>query len=146
MHDNVEPIEPTDRTDASLLLRLEHAIADLLTDASTPEEFFEPLLAAIGSALGWPVGAVWTLPERPDDEQAGLRCAVVWHNSDDDVAEFAAASYRLTLPSGAGLPGRVWSTGKPLVLPDVVADGNVQRPDGTTVPALQYLLDKKVPD
>ena len=127
MHDNVEPIEPTDRTDASLLLRLEHAIADLLTDASTPEEFFEPLLAAIGSTLGWPVGAVWTLPERPDDEQAGLRCAVVWHNSDDDVAEFAAASYRLTLPSGAGLPGRVWGSGQPAWIRDATQDSNMPR-------------------
>jgi PAS domain S-box-containing protein len=142
------PATVTDGLDAARLLRLEHAVADRLADSGTPEEFFEPLLDAIGSALGWPMGAVWTPPEqrppaagapaeaavkRPgsgdtvEADHPSLRCAVVWHVPDDAVAEFAAESRRLTLPPGIGLPGRVWKTGQPAWVRDAAHEHNLPR-------------------
>ena len=49
-----------------------------------------------------------------------LHCVQGWHRSDVAVAEFEAASCSRTFRKGEGLPGSVWSTGKPRWLLDVV--------------------------
>jgi hypothetical protein len=48
--------------DAATLLRLEHAVADVI-DLGTADEVFPQILASVGAALEWSVGGVW-LPDR----------------------------------------------------------------------------------
>jgi GAF domain-containing protein len=43
------------------------------------------------------------------------------------VAEFEAVTRRSKFSSGVGLPGRVWSSGKPEWIPDVTNDSNFPR-------------------
>ena len=74
-------------------------------------------------ALSWDFGAVWHL----DPGAAVLRCVETWHLPDVSISEFEAATRRATFARGLGLPGRVWATGEPAWIPDVVDDANFPR-------------------
>ena len=78
---------------------------------------------AICESLGWAVGALW----RVDPEADVLRCGDVWHSPSSAVEEFVALSRRTTFAPGVGLPGRVWASGQPAWIPDVVPDANFPR-------------------
>ena len=107
----------------SNLLTVEHVTARALVEASTFEEAAPRILQAICDALGWEHGAVWAI-----DRGAGLlRCGEIWNAPGVRFPDFDAASLKATFPPGVGLPGRVWATGQPAGIPDVVADKNFPR-------------------
>jgi PAS domain S-box-containing protein len=109
--------------DADRLLALEHAVADLVARGESAEELLTGLLAAVGTTLGWVLGAAWV----PDDDADRLRCVAVWHDGSPPLAGFVAITEALTLPIGVGLPGRVWQSGRPDWLADVRLDPNFPR-------------------
>jgi PAS domain S-box-containing protein len=102
------------------LLRIELAVARVLSGGAEPEETYEALLAAIGESLGWDLGAAWEV----DGER--LRCAQTWRRNDDG-AEFEAMSQRMMFARGEGLPGRVWERGEPSWIVDTPDDVNFPR-------------------
>jgi PAS domain S-box-containing protein len=104
------------------LAKIEVGVARTLAEAAGAEETYQRVLAEIGTALGWELGAVWEV-SRADD----LRCVAIWQASAEDTVEFRALTERMTFNRGEGLPGRVWATGKPAWIVDVVADPNFPR-------------------
>ena len=71
-----------DAVDAAALLRLEHAVAEII-DLGAVDDVFTPLLASVGAALGWPVGGVWMVhTPSHDDLPPVLHLAVSWHADD----------------------------------------------------------------
>jgi PAS domain S-box-containing protein len=99
-------------SDAVVLLRAEHAVARALASARGEADAYPALLAAIGQALGWDIGAVWA-----PAEAGTLRCAETW----PDEGDFVAATRELALAAGEGLPGRVWTDEAPAWIIDVPA-------------------------
>jgi PAS domain S-box-containing protein len=81
------------------------------------------MLRAICEALDWEYGALWNV----DRSANGLRLIATWHPPSLHFDEFAAASRQIVFAPGIGLPGRVWSTGRPAWIPDVVHDSNFPR-------------------
>jgi PAS domain S-box-containing protein len=110
--------------DAASLLRLEHAVADII-DLGAAEEVFPPLLTSVGSALGWPVGGVWTM-------RAGLRLAAFWCDPAFAAGPAFVAATDIQLGVGEGLPGRVWQSGQPAWIRDVRSDANFPRAAAAT--------------
>jgi PAS domain S-box-containing protein len=106
--------------DAALLLRTEHAVARVLTEASDEATALPRLLGAIGESLGWDFGAYWIAA---DDVSATLRCVETWPGTEP----FEHASRSTLLARGEGLPGRVWASGEPAWIVDVRADANFPR-------------------
>jgi PAS domain S-box-containing protein len=104
-----------ERTDVAVLLRTEHAVARVLASAPDEDDAHPRLLAAIGEALAWDFGALWT-PIDPGG--SALRCAHTWESAAADVDAFAETSRSVTLASGQGLPGEVWQTGRPAWIAD----------------------------
>ena len=104
-------------------LRAEHVVARALVEACTFAEAVPRILEAICSALDWEHGALWDI-DRPNDV---LRCTEVFTAGAAAFPEFDAASRASTFTRGTGLPGRVWATGEPAWIPDVVQDGNFPR-------------------
>jgi PAS domain S-box-containing protein len=98
------------RSSAAVLLHAEHAVARVLASAAGEADAYPALLQAIGEALDWSVGAVWT-----PAEAGTLRCVDVWP-ADGDFADVTRA---LALGVEEGLPGRVWTTGEPAWITDV---------------------------
>ena len=108
--------------DAGNLQRVEHAVARILAETDRPVEVYAAVLEAIGSSLGWQLGAVWETG--PGDPM--LRCVRTWH-AEGGASEFEALSERTTLSPGEGLPGRVLESGEPAWIVDVLQDDNFPR-------------------
>src|SRR4051794_15847653 len=107
--------------DAAVLLEAEHAVARVLTETGDEAAAYPRLLGAIGEALEWDVGAVWT----PDGHGApgSLRCVATW----PATGIYVRASRATRLAHGEGLPGRVWASGQPAWIADVRAEPNFPR-------------------
>lgn len=86
------------------------------------------ILEAVGSQLGWQVAGLWRVEPAADaDESEVLRCRELWAEDPQRAAAFTEASLHRTFAHGLGLPGRVWESGEPEWVVDVVADPNFPR-------------------
>jgi PAS domain S-box-containing protein len=100
-----------------------HAVAEALSTASTLEEATPKLMAAIGEALGWEVGALWLV----DHEADVLLCVGGWSAAPETGRRFLRRCAEFRLPRGTGLPGRVWEQRRPAWIPDVATETNFPR-------------------
>jgi PAS domain S-box-containing protein len=108
----------------SILATIELAIAGALADAADADETYHRVLAEIGTAMDWELGAVWEVS--PVDD---LHCVALWQASPEDTSEFRTLTEHITFERGEGLPGRVWDSGEPAWIVDVVQDANFPRVD-----------------
>jgi two-component system cell cycle sensor histidine kinase/response regulator CckA len=113
----------TERRRALQRLSAQHEATRTLSEAATLAEAAPKMLAAVGAALGWDVGALWTV----DRQAQTMRCRTFWRASADGTSKFEALSRMLGLPPGGGLPGRVWESGEPIWMLDVGADPTLPR-------------------
>ena len=81
-------------TDVAVLLRTEHAVARVLASAPDEDDAHPRLLAAIGEALAWEFGALWT---PIDPLGTALRCAHTWQSAAAAVSAFSETSRSVTL-------------------------------------------------
>jgi signal transduction histidine kinase len=104
-------------------LRAQYAVTRVLAESATLKDVGRELLQAIAESLEWELGIFWSV-----DEKAGvLRFVDVWHAPHVEVPEFIEISRGRTFRLGIGLPGRVWASGQPFWIPDVVKDANFPR-------------------
>ena len=96
-----------------------HAVSEILATAPSLPEAATDLVRGICQNLGWSHGAVWLV----DGSARHLRCLAVWPSAD----AFATDTKKRLFESGAGLPGRVWASGRPTWIENVVDDGNFPR-------------------
>jgi PAS domain S-box-containing protein len=94
--------------------------ARALAESATLGEATPKMLRVVCEALGWERGSLW----RVDRAAAVLRCMGTWPGTGD---QFDVETRRITFSAGVGLPGRVWKSGKPAWIPDVVKDANFPR-------------------
>jgi hypothetical protein len=110
------------RSDVTVLLRTEHAVARVLASARAEVEAYPALLAAMGESLAWDFGAVW-IPEADR-----LRAVATWPES----SEFAAETRALTMAAGDGLPGRVWMAEEPAWITGVPTEDGFPRKEAAS--------------
>jgi PAS domain S-box-containing protein len=94
----------------------QHDAALVVAEEPTLAEAAPRLLQVICETVRWDVGALWLV----DSRKGVLRCIAIWRRAGVEVPEFEAATRAATFPPGAGLPGRVWASGAPVWIPDVV--------------------------
>jgi PAS domain S-box-containing protein len=104
-------------------LTAEYVAAHALAESATLSEAVQRVLQAICEALDWDYGAFWNV----DVGSGVLRCTETWHAPTVSTPEFEAISRNTPFTKEVGLPGRVWATGKPAWIHDVVDDGNFPR-------------------
>ncbi len=115
--------EIVERKRAEWQLSIQYAISRVLTESSTLKEASAEILQIVCAKLNWQLGEFYTL-----DRQAGLmRSDDIWSASNPEMDEFVTLTRQTTFARGAGLPGRVWESGKPVWIPDVAADENFPR-------------------
>ncbi|MCS6859992.1 MAG: response regulator [Abditibacteriales bacterium] len=112
--------EIAERKIAERSLSAQYAVTRVLAECASLDEATPKIIQAICESLGWVHGAIW----RVDRAANVLRCVEVWHAPHANVAEFVEVSRQMTFPPGVGLPGRVWASGAPAWIPDVVCDAN----------------------
>jgi hypothetical protein len=99
-----------------------HAVTRILAESFTLAEATPQIIQRICNSLEWHVGAIWQV-----DNSATLSCAGVWHVGSATFSAFENATKQRTFEKGVGLPGRVWASGEPAWIPDVVHDANFPR-------------------
>lgn len=104
-------------------LAAQHAATEALITGLAPSAVTLAILRAVCEALHWDEGAYW----RVDRENNVLRCVEFWKSPKTASAEFETVTRRSVFQPGIGLPGRVWMSGEPIWIPDVVRDKNFPR-------------------
>ncbi len=117
----VEDIDQRKQEELRFLIR--HETTQVLARSGSLSEAVSKIMEIICSNLNWEYGAMWTV-----DPQAGvLRWVEGWQSPGTDFAEFEAISRQTAFTRGTGLPGRVWASGRPEWIPDVLQDSNFPR-------------------
>lgn len=104
-------------------LATHHALTNVLAESTSLTQAASPILEAICENLGWDLGAIWTV----DPTQQILRCIKISHSPHLNLDVFQQVSQDITFARGVGLPGRVWKSGEPVWITDVVSDPNFPR-------------------
>ena len=113
----------TEHKRAARRLASQHAVTRVLAESPTLERASAEVLQAICESLEWDMGVYWTI----DRKANALRCVEVWVTSGVDAHTFEIESRRRMFAQGVGLPGRVWATGAPVWIVDIVGDENFPR-------------------
>ena len=99
-------------------------ISELLMKEETVEQAGSRILQAVGLLMDWEVGLIWLLDQRTET----LRCTTVWEKSTREaLGRFLQQSQVTTFESGVGLPGRVFASGEPKWITNVIKDENFPR-------------------
>ena len=98
-------------------LEAEYAITRILTEADTLATATPHILQAIGESLHWDLGKLWSL----NASKHLLERVAIWHLPSLHMPELDP-TYQSTVPLGTGLPGRVWTSGTAIWLPDMAQE------------------------
>lgn len=101
-------------------LAAQHAVTQILADAGALDDAAPRLLGALCHALDADAGEIWRV-----DESGCLRCVDALPGG--GLETFAATARELVIARGAGLLGRVWSTGKSLWISDLSQERETAR-------------------
>lgn len=108
----------TRSTGMQLQLQLQHLVTRVLAEAATLDEATPRLLQTICEHANWDFGELWVA----DRSTNVIRCTAHWSRLAGQFTEFESSSESWIFAPGYGLPGRVWSSGEPLWMGDVVYD------------------------
>ncbi len=122
--------EAAERLQRHLIVR--DAVGSVLVQASL-EDGPPRILEEVCRGLDWDWGVFWEV----DAEGSALRPIAVCVTPGADLAGFEAATRATRFVAGYGLPGRVWSTGKPIWVVDVPRHTALLRGDAASAAGLQ---------
>jgi PAS domain S-box-containing protein len=108
-----EPPQAKPVDESSLLHEMTAAIAG----AKTVQDAIELVLREICALTGWPLGQAWMR-----SDASYLECSPAWCAAGDHLRSFRERSASMTFEPGVGLPGRAWSTGRPIWVKDLRSD------------------------
>ena len=114
-----EPASGRESPHGAIVRDISHALGE----SATLAEAAPRMLAAVCEPLGWDYGALWEV------DRAGktLRWVGTYHTPSLPFSQFAEVTRATVFAPGIGLPGRVWASGRPAWIADVVLDGNFPR-------------------
>ena len=113
----------TDRRQAEQRVSAQYAVAKILGDQPDAADAPRQVIEAICRNIGWTAGSLWTV----DPVTEELRCVESRRSSRAPNADFLPRRLDHPLKKGRGLPGRVWETGEPAWIADVLADTHFSR-------------------
>jgi len=113
----------TERKRTESRLALQYAVTQILSQSRDLVASAQDILQAACDSLDWEVGALWKL----DAGAGALRCVNLCHATAIATPEFDRLTQELCLEIGMGLPGRIWASGKPVWVENVVEDPNFPR-------------------
>jgi PAS domain S-box-containing protein len=102
---------------------MQHNMTRVLAESETLADAIPKILRIICDLSHWDFGALWLV----NDQTGTISCAEIWHQPSVDAVEFSRVTMQDNFTYGLGLPGRVWATGQPAWILDVMEDANFPR-------------------
>jgi PAS domain S-box-containing protein len=117
----VRDITPRKRTEERSAMQ--HSVTRILAESENLKDAIPKILHTVCDLVRWDLGALWLM-----SEQAGvLSCVELWHQPSVEAVEFSRVTMQSVFTRGLGLPGRVWASGDPAWVLDVMQDANFPR-------------------
>ncbi len=113
----------TERKKLERRLKAQHETTKVLATSDTIKEATIKVLQVICESLHWEFGVMWMY----NLQENVLHCSELWHVPNIEVSEFKKKTREISFAPKIGLPGRVWASGKPAWIVDVVHDPNFPR-------------------
>jgi PAS domain S-box-containing protein len=113
----------TDRKRTETRLALQYAVTQILSESLDFIESAGRILQAACKGLDWDVSELW----RVDQAANVLRLVEMCHASQLKTPEFDKLTRTSTFPMGVGLAGRIWASGEPVWIDNIVADESLPR-------------------
>lgn len=113
----------TDRKRADQRLATGYAVTRVLAESLTLQSAAPKILQGICESLEWEMGVIW----RIDEKEGVAQFVELWHVPQLQFPQFENVTRGERFSSSVGLPGRVWSSGQPAWIPDIVKDANFPR-------------------
>lgn len=104
-------------------LAAERAVTRILAESGMLAEVAPRILQVICESLGWNLGIFW----KANDQVRVLKCVEIWRAPSTNGSEFEAISREKIFWPNEELPGRVWSSGEPAWMIDVVEEASCER-------------------
>jgi len=123
IHTRCFTFDITDRRRAEQRLALQYAVTRILSKSIDFVDGTHDILETVCEGLGWQVGVLWAV----DHQAEVLRCIDFWQAASIEVTSFEDASRNRTIEREIGIPGRIWSSGKPVWISNVLKDNNFPR-------------------
>jgi PAS domain S-box-containing protein len=115
-------------------LEAHHAVTRALAESDSMEDAAPRILSALGEALRCNLGYAW----QPDQAGERLDLLAAWPTpAPKRLADFTRLTRATVFGRDVGLPGRVWSSGTPMWLVDVVDDPDFPRARAARTMGLQ---------
>lgn len=113
----------TERRRTERRLASQYAVTRVLAESASLEEAVPKIIQAVGESLEWELGVFWRV-----DKAAGvLRCLDQWQMPSLQAEPFILATWQHVFARDAGLPGRIWASGKSAWMTDVAVDSSFPR-------------------
>ncbi|WP_051469917.1 PAS domain S-box protein [Fischerella sp. PCC 9605] len=116
-------LDLSDRKQAEQRQRVQYAVTRVLAEARTIADAVPAVLRSLCESLGWQLGIFWSV----DRQGEFLGYVNEWHVPSVNLDEFKEKNQTTIFTPGVGLPGRVWASGEPAWIEDVIADHNFPR-------------------
>lgn len=97
-------------------LQAQYGVTRILSEAPDLQSATPYILQVISESLAWDMGELWMVA--PEIDQ--LRLVDLWHTADLDLGEFENFTRQRSFERGDGFSGRVWASGAPLWMADVM--------------------------
>jgi DNA-binding CsgD family transcriptional regulator len=130
----------SDQRIAERELQAHYAIGQTVREWVSFEEGLVSLLRRLGTALGYPIGVLWT----PHED--GMRAKVSWSAPELSASLFETTTMSTTLPPGVGIPAHVFETERPVILDDLVGYLDEERAEAARGLGLQSRMAFPVVD
>jgi phosphoserine phosphatase RsbU/P len=126
--------DPGDRLELERETAVAHHLLKVITEQSDDDGMLvDRILAALGESLSMVATALWlplpasSGPGSAEPRSTEIECAGFWNDPSEPAPALATASRHLGLRPGVGLPGQVWSSGRPVWIPDLASDATFLR-------------------
>lgn len=123
----------TDKKRASKRKVAQYVTTRILSASETTKKAIAAILPVICDSLGWDTAELWmpevgekllsgtkSKREIPISDPTLLRCVASWTKPSISIPKFREFAKQITFAEGEGLPGRVWASGSPEWMADVV--------------------------
>jgi PAS domain S-box-containing protein len=104
-------------------LRIKDGVSRILAESPSMTDASPKIIQVLCETAEWELGAIWNV----DRSAKQLTCIDFWSLPSVDVSEFEALTRQSKFSPGVGLPGRVWSSGRPEWITDLTNEGNFLR-------------------